>query len=168
MNKKAFTLIELLVVVLIIGILAAIALPQYQVAVKKAQLARFIPVVQTLKTAEEAYFLANGEYTTDLTALDIELPNTGCTYNQSDTNGSYTCPNNIAYGVYSGPVSSQAGDSTIRYLQYFADYDTRNAKKGDIQCYSKGSVARQVCKTLGNGVEREHPSELWDYYYTLN
>ncbi len=166
-RNGGFTLIELLVVVLIIGILAAVAVPQYQVAVKKAQLMRFVPLVKTLKTAEEAYYLANGDYTTDLTALDIDLPSEGCVLNQDTRNGYYSCPNHVEYGVYSGPVSSQAGDDTIRYLQYFADYETRNAKKGDIMCYSKGEIARKACRTLGEGIEREHP-ESWDYYYTLN
>ncbi len=59
-NNKAFTLIELLVVVLIIGILAAVAVPQYQKAVKKARLAEFISTVSSITKALDAWVLANG------------------------------------------------------------------------------------------------------------
>jgi len=71
-----FTLIELLVVVLIIGILAAIALPQYQVAVAKSRLATIKNVANSLHDAEELYFLVNGTYTTNIDDLDIDLPGT--------------------------------------------------------------------------------------------
>ena len=70
-NTGGFTLIELLVVVLIIGILAAVALPQYQVAVAKSRLSQALVLGKALKDAEEVYFLENGEYTTDFEALNV-------------------------------------------------------------------------------------------------
>lgn len=54
-NKNAFTLIELLVVVLIIGILSAVALPQYQKAVEKSRLAEGIMLTHTLHKQMDLY-----------------------------------------------------------------------------------------------------------------
>ena len=71
MKSRAFTLIELLVVVLIIGILSAIALPQYQKAIVKSRLATIQPLLAAIKTAEEEYYMVNGTYTSDLSNLSI-------------------------------------------------------------------------------------------------
>jgi len=73
-NKQAFTLIELLVVVLIIGILAAVALPQYQLAVAKSRYATLKGLVKAIVQAQEVYYLANGKYTIKFSALDIQMP----------------------------------------------------------------------------------------------
>ncbi|WP_428074278.1 type IV pilin protein [Candidatus Avelusimicrobium luingense] len=78
-NTKAFTLIELLVVVLIIGILASVALPQYQKAVEKSRATQGLTVLKSLAQAAKAHYMASGSYATRFDELDVEMPWTGTT-----------------------------------------------------------------------------------------
>lgn len=80
-NNQAFTLIELLVVVLIIGILAGVALPQYQKAVWKSRAAQLFTSVRSLATAQEAYYMANGTYATSFEELSLGFENLQSTTN---------------------------------------------------------------------------------------
>ena len=70
MQEAGFTLIELLVVVLIIGILAAIAVPQYFKVVDKGRFAEATSCFSVLKGAQERYFLKYNTYGSALTGLD--------------------------------------------------------------------------------------------------
>lgn len=72
-----FTLIELLVVVLIIGILSAIALPEYTKAVEKSRSSEAMTLLRSFVQAQKMYKLANTQYTSDLTELDLQMPNIG-------------------------------------------------------------------------------------------
>lgn len=72
--KEAFTLIELLVVVLIIGILASIALPQYKKAVDKARLSEMLIQGRALLEAQKLYIMENGHFSADLNVLNIGMP----------------------------------------------------------------------------------------------
>jgi type IV pilus assembly protein PilA len=68
--RKGFTLIELLIVVVIIGILAAIAIPKFASTKEKAYLASEKSDLRNLATSEEAYFSGNQTYTSDQSALN--------------------------------------------------------------------------------------------------
>ena len=72
-----FTLIELLVVVLIIGILSAVAVPQYEKAVEKSRATQAFTLLKSLYAAQASYYMANGRYATSFDDLDVEIPWTG-------------------------------------------------------------------------------------------
>ena len=73
-TTRGFTLIELLVVVLIIGILAAVAVPQYQKAVWRNKNVQLKALVSNVAKAQQTYYLANGKYATNLNELDVDVP----------------------------------------------------------------------------------------------
>ena len=83
--NKGFTLLEILVVVLIIGILAAIALPQYKLAVAKSEYNTLKTITKALKDSVDRYYLIHNSVPTKFKYLDIDLTISG----QYDTGNSF-------------------------------------------------------------------------------
>ena len=71
MNNKGFTLIELLVVVLILGILAAMALPQYFKAVERSRMSEAVSLMASIAQAQQRKYLQINKYTTNYSGLDV-------------------------------------------------------------------------------------------------
>ena len=74
--SSGFTLIELLVVVLIIGILAAVAVPQYEKVVEKTRTMEAVGLVRSVRQAQELYYMQNSRYASSLDALTLSFPQT--------------------------------------------------------------------------------------------
>ena len=127
-NKKGFTLIELLVVILIIGILAAIALPQYQLARDKAQFSNFQRLVKSIKTAVDDYMLINNVYPTTFDELNIDFSSsysyTNHTYSGQPLEGcvifqdSYCCVGKTKSGYQSDNITCGRNDYIFAYSLY--------------------------------------------------
>ena len=165
-NKQAFTLIELLVVVLIIGILAAVALPQYKIAVGKARVSNLLSMATAVWNAEEAYYLANSSYTQDWDALALSLPGTVNNNAISSSDGWRITIRNTNPHAYGGEVVAQDIRLPGFYFTLHYQFDT-TMWKGMKICYASESnqFANQLCRHVSNKTSRDYHDGNFNYYY---
>ena len=166
-KNAAFTLIELLVVVLIIGILAAVAIPQYQTAVDKSRFMSFLPLLRSIKDSQERYFMANGNYTLDTGNLDIQIPANCQKKGQTnmlscgedwilDNVGAYNTAVGFVRVVYCPGLAQDSSylacyENRTADLNYFYDRyaeDTKNA--GKINCSAGNKRGKKLCDTINS------------------
>ena len=149
---------------LIIGILAAVALPQYKFAVDKARFNKLISMVKNIIKAEEVYYLSNGKYTDSWKEIDISFPGT--------IKGVYLSSNEGWTLQLASSGMIIATDKYLPNIVLYVGYSHPDNKNWTNQyaCYAKqtSEQAQNFCrrftkrnKKSGSGAYQE---ENYDYY----
>lgn len=152
-KKGGFTLIELLVVVLIIGILSALALPQYQTAVARSRYQQMVTAAEALWKAEQLYYMANNSYTQDSAALDLSM-----LWTKTNTDGDWYLGNMrcvvLTEEGNQKVFCNMPGNGNIPHYTRFFSNKSR-------ACAAYNAIARRVC---ANETGRSTPSADYGDY----
>lgn len=149
MNKKGFTLIELLVVVLIIGILAAMAMPQYFKAVERSRMTEADTLLGSIAQAQRRKFLQINKFVTNYRALDVSPKDSnGSTYYTKGNPA--TGANGNGFAVVLSGTTFQTGKATATRhaatgaLQY--EYSLSRYYQGDnVTCTGTNTAGQELC-----------------------
>jgi prepilin-type N-terminal cleavage/methylation domain-containing protein len=140
MKRKGFTLLELLIVVIIVGILAAIAVPQFFRVAERARSTELVNVLGSIRSAQMRYYSEHATFTDNVDTLDVDIPDGTAKYYDGHT--AITLPG----GTFSAATVPVANITRNNYQYTGASpYTLSMDAQGNITC--TGDAA--TCTKLG-------------------
>lgn len=162
-NKQGFTLIELLVVVLIIGVLAAMALPQYRVAVGMSRASTLYAFMRGVDQAQQAFYMANNRHATTFDVLSVGIP-PGFTKadEKTITKGRMRCHIMTAHGNAEISIKCTEGITGVVLEKYH--------NQNYYMCWAStnNELNKQICRSLSGKDEASGISSNQAEWYKIN